>query len=173
MFYNSARLRDVPMREFAFVTVLLLWYMWWDGICAWTLYVWMYKLGLFLHCISLNENITAYRSDISWFFFCISISFCLLCSLTLPQTHCSHRASLHVWPSLISALCMRFLSEPFHPFLSQASFCFNETDAPSLIKTCSTIVMKAWTRDRRCRRHCKYNVVYLCMLAQTEGIISV
>lgn len=32
----------------------------------------------------------------------------------------------------------------FHPSLSQASFCFNETDVPSLIKTCSNMIMKEW-----------------------------
>ena len=51
----------------------------------------------------------------------------------------------YVWPSLILALCLY----PRHPSLSQASFCFNETDVPSLIKTRSTTVMKEWTSVRK------------------------
>lgn len=115
-------------------------------MCSGHVTVCMCEQAQFPNCIDLIRRflLTFFGIASSLFSFCspLILPFIFSHSALEPQPPPTRPPSLQVWPSLILVPCMSSSFDPLHPSLSQASFCFNETDVPSLIKTRSTTVMK-------------------------------
>lgn len=157
------------MRKFSIVAFLLLWYV----TCACT----GVKAGPFYAASVLMRGFLPEGLTFPPTFFLLLaclFHFVFYFHLFCLKPHATTRHLSMPDPYSFFALCMCSLLDHFSPFLSQASFCFNETDVPSLIKTRPTILMKDWVRggeEDLTKILCDV-LVHVMLLGSTQNITS-